>query len=128
VPPDNRDFQRPKTNPFGAVPVEVQQEATGVIEGPELDAVRERRPTPVRFKHIEKRVDDHDLKLDQHGQQLGHVVGRVDSIFTMTAAAQDAREAREKKEAEASARRWKLVVPIITALGIAIAAIVAAVH
>lgn len=62
--PDNRDYQRPKTNPaLLAVPSEVTDQVTGVLQGEELRTERANRPTPIRFEHIEGRLDEQGAEI-----------------------------------------------------------------
>lgn len=95
--PDERDRYPRKTPPkghpadFSAIPHEVTERGTGVVEGEELRAVRERRPTPQRVAHLELRVDG--VVAD-----LGEIKGTVHGIKDMLE--RDLEERRAAREAQ----------------------------
>ncbi len=118
-PHDDRDHQRPKTNPHGVPAIFEGEDATGNYEGPELHAIRARRPTPLRIAHLERRVDDHGLK-------LAGVDSKLDTLVDLAGAERDARQARAIEDERRAALRGKWIIALITAVGVAVAAIVAA--
>jgi len=61
------------------------------------------------------------------GNQTSTLTGQVSTILDFAAKADAARLEREKLAAEARERRWRYIVPIITAIGVAIAGIIAAI-
>jgi hypothetical protein len=66
-----------KSRPFGVPVMPAREDATGVISGPDLDAVRERRPTPVRFKHVEDKLDDHANRLGRVEVAVAGLAGEM---------------------------------------------------
>lgn len=71
---------RRRTPPQG-YPVAVDEDVTGQYEGEELDAVRARRPTPDRFRVLERKSDGFDVRLGT----LEVTVGRIDERTSTTA-------------------------------------------
>ena len=77
--PDDRPKRLP-TTPRESAPHFITEETTGVIDGVELERVRERRPTPERFKALEVTKDEHTAQisaLEKSHLQLAAVVGEV---------------------------------------------------
>jgi len=101
------------------VPSFVAEEGTGRHEGEELQRIRSNRPTPVRFKKVEERQDKFELKLVELGS-------KVDTLLDYAAKADAERIRRAEMDAVALERKRKHTIAIITTLGVAIAAIVAA--
>lgn len=76
---DNRDHERPKTNPHG-VPAFSAEEVTGQYEGDELRQARARRPTDQRIERMEGKHDElrGDFKtLAAHVGDLRESVGEM---------------------------------------------------
>ncbi len=85
------------------------EEVTGNHESPEeLQRWRAKRLTHDRLDKIEP-------KLDAHGLAIAGMVGKLDTILSYAT-----------KSDEAAEKRRKYIVPTITAIGVAIAGIVAA--
>lgn len=132
---DDRLSKRP---PRLAVPVEIDDEITGKYDGPDLVEHRARRPTARRLAILESKHDALVADVSTIRADTAATRGTVDALFKMTAAAEAAREAREKAErearvadmtfaaAQADAKR-KNIPAIVKAIGVAIAVIVAAV-
>lgn len=102
-----------------AIPAFVEDEVTGQYQGDELKAMRSKRPTNQRLSRLEQKHDD--LSRD-----VSEIKGGVGAILKLSAEAADAREKREQREAVERASRRVQVVPIIKALGVAIALVLAA--
>lgn len=116
-PTDHDRFAAPRSG----VPHPLDEDdKTGRYEGEELAMERAKRPTEQRVGRLEK-------KHDALAGDVREIKGKVDAIFEMSSAAQDAREDREKKDLEDRTKRRALIIPIITAIGIALAGIAAAV-
>lgn len=79
--PRDRDVLIRKDTPMrgSAIPHEVEHEGTGVHEGDELRAIRERRPTPERIRRLEKNGDDLRDGFDEFKTE---VVGRLTKVET----------------------------------------------
>ncbi len=56
-PLPHRDYTRTPATPVRGLPEFIGEVGTGVVEGEALDAIRERRPTPMRFKKLEEFKD-----------------------------------------------------------------------
>jgi multidrug efflux pump subunit AcrA (membrane-fusion protein) len=61
--PTGRDFQPPKSRPFDVPVLEVDEDITEKYDGEELEAARARRPTPERFRVLERKSDEHAAHL-----------------------------------------------------------------
>lgn len=123
---DDRDHQKPKTSPYGhpiVPPHEFGEDdpITGQYEGEALDQMRRKRPTLARIGHLEKKHDE------LHGTVL-RMDGKLDGVHDFMARADAAREALAKREQARRDARGKWILAVITALGVAVAAIAAAVH
>ncbi len=94
-------------------------EVTGQYEGEELHRMRARRPTVERIQRLE---DKHDATL----ATVNKMSGKLDTLLELAGAEADARTERAKAEAVERESRRKYIVPIITAVGIAAAAVAAA--
>lgn len=131
---DDRLSKRP---PRLAVPVAIDDEITGKYDGPDLVEHRARRPTARRLAILESKHDELAADVSTIRADTAATRGTVDALFKMTAAAESAREAREKAENErrvadmtfaagvADAKR-KSIPALVKAIGVAIAVIVAA--
>lgn len=94
-------------------------EVTGKYEGPDLELMRERRPTRQRMIILER-------KADAVGGAVREIKGKVDALFTMAAEDRTARQAREEAEAVEREKKRGSIVPIVKAVGVALALIIAA--
>ncbi len=82
---DRGEVRRVVTPVHGVVlPEFVEPEATGNYEGEELQSIRERRPTPYRFKKVEQRVDIIDKAFGEfrieHAKDMGEVKGAIGEL------------------------------------------------
>ena len=82
--------------------------------------MRSKRPTAARLSHLETKHDKLELV-------VAGMNGKVDAIHGMAARAEAAREEREQRDAVERASKRAQVVPVIKALGVALALIAAAV-
>lgn len=121
-PHRNRDVRVPKE----AVPDFVVEEATGRLEGEQLRFARSRRPTPERISKVETRQDKLESSLAETREQVARMDGKLDTLVTLASKADAERERRVAAEAVALEKRRKHTIAIISALGVAIAGIVAA--
>lgn len=133
---DDRLSKRP---PRLAVPVAIDDdEITGKYDGPDLVEHRARRPTARRLAILESKHDALVADVSTIRADTAATRGTVDALFKMTAAAEEARAAREKDERErrvadmtfaaaAAEAKRKNIPAIVKAIGVAIAVIVAAV-
>lgn len=122
---------------LAAVPHEIDDEITGKYDGPDLIEHRSRRPTARRLAILEAKHDGLAAEVAKIHVDTASTRGTVDALYKMTAAAEEARKAREKTEqeqrladmtfaaAQADAKR-KSIPGVIKATGVAIAVIVAA--
>jgi hypothetical protein len=116
--PRDRDVRTEKH----AVPNEFRDEpATGRIDitPEELQRIRARRPTPERISKLE-------AKHDALALSVAKMDGKIDALHGYAVKADAERERRAAADAVALERRRKHAIALITALGGAIAAIVAA--
>ena len=69
---------RPKT-PAPGVPIEFAEPepGTGVVEGDDLARVRASRPTPVRFRKLEEKADEHGERLGKVEQTVADINGQM---------------------------------------------------
>lgn len=127
TPPRNRDEFVPKhpARAQTAAPVEVDPETSEAYEDPAARAQwRGEQPWEKRVARTEVRLDEQSIVVSKMDGKLDIIVlGMQDS-----AAERNARREREEKAEKARAAFWtgffKIIVPTITALGIAIAGIV----
>lgn len=134
---DDRLKPRPPRPPRQAVPAVIDDEITGKYEGPELVEHRSRRTTARRLEILEGKHDELAADVSTIRTDTAATRGTVDALFKMTAAAEEARQAREKADqerrvadmtfaaAQADAKRQS-VPALVKAIGIAVAVIVAA--
>ncbi len=102
-----------------AVPAVVERDITGRYEGEELHRHRAKRPTQDRIQRLE---DKHDaVAKDVHEMR-----GEVGAILRLAGEEADARRAREAAEAVEREKARSHIVPIIKAVGVALALIAAA--
>lgn len=102
-----------------AAPEFVDEEATGRYEGPDLQRIRERRPTPQRIARVEVRVDTLE-------KSVARMDGKLDAIVDYAARADAERERRSKAEADALERRRRYSIRLIKALGVVVVGIITA--
>lgn len=77
-PGTNADHDRfARISPALGVPVAFEGQATGVLEGPALAAVREQRADKERIARLEQRADEHDRRDVELAAMLGTVGGEL---------------------------------------------------
>lgn len=109
------------------VPHIVTDDVTGQYTGDELKEHRAKRPTDQRVAHLEIKHDTLAATVVRIEVAQGLMTGKVDTILDFAAKADAEREARAQRDAvEREAKRLH-IVPIIKAIGIALAVIAAAV-
>lgn len=110
---------------------------TGKYAGPELVEHRSRRTTARRLEILEGKHDELAADVSTIRADTAATRGTVDALFKMTAAAEEARTAREKADQErrvadmtfaaaAAESKRKNIPAVIKAVGVAVAVIVAA--
>jgi hypothetical protein len=116
---DNRDHRRPKSHPLG-IPAFVEEDVTGNFAGPELQAMRARRPTPARLLRLEDKHDKLDTKVDGIAQNVAEMRGELrvlPELVSVVRNVADRAAAREhvtftaqvdveKERAVAGVRKW----------------------
>lgn len=117
---------RRRTTP-AAVPTYVCTDVTGQYEGEELQAQRAKRPTAERVARLENKHDALVATVGELRTEAAKMSGQLDTLVTLAAEERDARAAREAREAAEREAKRKHVVPIITAIGVAVAAIIGAI-
>ncbi len=110
-----------------AVPVTFDDELTGQHEGEELRRMRAKRPTDQRLQRLEDKHDELRDIVTRIEVTHGEMNGKLDTIVDMAGAEAVARTARAEAEAAERERRRTHIVPIIKAIGVAIAMIMAAI-
>ncbi len=110
-----------------AVPVTFDDELTGQHEGEELRRMRAKRPTDQRLQRLEDKHDELRDIVTRIEVTHGEMNGKLDTIVDMAGAEAVARTARAEAEAAERERRRTHIVPVIKAIGVAIAMIVAAI-
>jgi hypothetical protein len=104
--------------PLSGVPDFADEEGTGKHDGEELDAIRANRPPPKRFEKLEKRQDKFEIRLEK-------LDTKVDTLLDLATKAEAERMRRSEQDAKERELRRKHVIAIITAIGIALATILA---
>lgn len=102
-----------------AAPHEVQQEVTGQFEGEELREARGRRPTNERLERLEEKGDRTAALIERFDSKL-------DTIIALGERSEAERKRRSDMDAAERAAKRSMVVPVIRAIGIAVAIIIAA--
>jgi hypothetical protein len=135
----HRDARRPAQD--DSEDVDFEEEISGVYQGEELRALRARRPTAKRLERLEEKHDSLVETVTRVEVSLakshGELSGKLDTLVELAGksavererrAAAEAQERERKDHAEAKERerKRKHIVPIIKALGVAIALIAAA--
>jgi uncharacterized protein YhaN len=96
---DNRDYQRPKTNPSGlAVPHEVEDDVTGQHAGEELRAMRARRPTPERIQRLEDKHDALHEVVTETRVMVGQISTKLEALPRLEAAVERSVERNAQRE------------------------------
>jgi hypothetical protein len=108
---DQRDVYVDKRTPASGVTEFVCDDVTGQHEGEELARIRARRPTPERLRILEQKHDRLDDKVDEIHNDLARQSGQLALLVALA-------QAREE--------RWKHIAPIVKAIGVAVALVVAA--
>lgn len=119
------------------VPVSCDEDVTGRYTGEELAEMRGRRTTEQRIARIEEKHDRLSDAVSELAVTSGKMEGKLSTLVELASKADAAREAQAKREAEergaaderASRERQmkrRLVVPIIKALGAALAVVITA--
>ena len=104
----------------------VDEEITGRHAGAELHSRRARRPTDQRLERLEDKHDDLVVIVTRIEVSHGEMTGKLDTLVDLAGAAAVEREKRAELEAAERERARKHIVPIIKAIGVALALIVAA--
>jgi hypothetical protein len=110
----------------GAVSNVVDEEITGRHEGAMLHSLRARRPTDQRLERLEDKHDGLVVIVTRIEVSHGEMTGKLDTLVDLAGAAAVEREKRAELEAAERERARKHIVPIIKAIGIALALIAAA--
>lgn len=99
LPRDNRDFQRPKTNPVSlAVPHEVAEDFTDQYEGEELQALRRKRPHSIRLDKLEVKVDALVETRIEHGEAIARVETKLEALPRIEEALKEANQRHAERE------------------------------
>ena len=118
--------RRDRTGAQAAIPAIVDDEITGRHEGAELRSLRARRPTDQRIERLEEKHDDLLVVVTRIEVSHGEMTGKLDTLVSLAGAAAVEREKRAELDAQERERARTHIVPIIKAVGIALALIAAA--
>ncbi len=110
-----------------AVPESFEDEVTGAHAGDDLKRLRARRPTDQRLERLEDKHDELRDIVTRIEVSHGEMNGKLDTIVDLAGAEAVARTARAEAEAAERERRRTHIVPVIKAIGVAIAMILAAI-
>jgi hypothetical protein len=115
----DRDVYVSKATPASGVPTEAFDDPTGQHEGEELARLRARRLTPERIARLETKHDTLAL-------EVARMAGTLDAVHTFAVKADAERERRAAADERALERRRKFTLALISTLGVALAAVIAA--
>lgn len=121
-----------------ATPEPVDEDVTGQYSGEALRVMRSRRPTDRRLGRLEEKHDELSEELTKLRIQQGATDSKVDTLLDLATKAESARQEREDRETRADEARVarddkqrrdarKHTIAMISALGVAIAAVLTAV-
>jgi hypothetical protein len=115
----DRDVYVSKATPASGIPETAWDDPTGQLEGEQLARVRSLRQPDDRIAKVEVRVD-------QLTTTVARMDGKIEAIHSFAVKADAERERRSQADALALERRRKHTIALISALGVSVAGIVAA--
>lgn len=103
--------------------VEVSGEITGKYDGDELVQMRGKRATEERIERLEAKHDTVDSKVDEIGQRVARMEGKLDTALSVIVPAHRESHATERARIDG---RTKVIIAIVGGIGTLVGIVVSA--